>query len=110
MSLYADLKVAAAGDPAFRLPEVDVGSTMLGGGYKVLFDCVGLSMTRELLLLGEAIGSERAERIGLINCVVPPDDLQCCGGSLCFEKLSAKDPVALKLIRRAAAQDAGHRI
>jgi enoyl-CoA hydratase/carnithine racemase len=102
MSLYADLKVAAAGT-SFRLPEVDVGSTMLGGGYKVLFDCVGLSMTRELLLLGEAIGSERAERIGLINCVVPPDELNVVVDRY-VEKLSAKDPVALKLIRRAAAR------
>ena len=102
MSLYADLRIAAAGT-SFRLPEVDVGSTILGGGYKVLVDCVGLSMTKELLLLGEAISSERAERIGLINYAVTPDELNVVVDRY-VEKLSAKDPVALKLIKRAAAR------
>ena len=102
MSLYADLRIAAAGT-SFRLPEVDVGSTVLGGGYKVLADCVGLSMTKELLLLGEAVTSERAERSGLINFTVAPDELNVVVDRY-VEKLSAKNPVALKLIKRAAAR------
>ena len=102
MSLYADLRIAVAGT-SFRLPEADVGSTVLGGGYKVLFDCVGLNMTKELLLLGEAISSERAERIGLINYAVAPDELNVVVDRY-VEKLSGKDPVALKLIKRAAAR------
>jgi enoyl-CoA hydratase/carnithine racemase len=102
MSLYADLRIAAAGT-SFRLPEVDVGSTMLGGGYKVLTECVGACVARELLLLGEPVSSERAERIGLINCVVPPDELHAVVARY-VEKLSAKNPVVLKLIKRAAAR------
>ena len=102
MSLYADLRIAAAGT-SFRLPEVDVGSTMLGGGYKVLTESVGVCVARELLLLGESVSSERAERIGLINFAVAPDELN---GTVerYVEKLAGKNPLTLKLIKRAAAR------
>ncbi len=104
ISLYADLRIAAAGT-SFRLPEVDVGSTMMGGGYKALANAVGLSIAKELLLFGEAVSSERAERIGLINYVVAPDELNAAIDRY-VEKLSGKNPIALKLIKRAAARAA----
>jgi enoyl-CoA hydratase/carnithine racemase len=52
--------------------------------------------TNELLLLGEQISAEEAERIGIVNRVVPPEQF---GETVreWAEKLASKSPVLMKL-------------
>ena len=52
--------------------------------------------TNEMLLLGERVSAEEAERIGIVNRVVPADEFE---GAVTdwAEKLAAKSPVIMRL-------------
>ena len=52
--------------------------------------------TTELLLLGEQITAEEAERIGIVNRVVPPEEFDAVVASG-RTKLAAKSPVLMRL-------------
>lgn len=73
-ALGCDLVVAAEGS-RFRFPEVGLGLSVTNGLTKLLPLFVGPVKAKELLLLGEAIDAQEALRLGLVNRVVPPDDL-----------------------------------
>ncbi len=73
-ALGCDLVVAAEGT-RFRFPEVGLGLSVTGGLTKLLPLFVGPVKAKELLLLGEAIDAQEAMRLGLVNRVVPPDEL-----------------------------------
>jgi len=74
-ALCCDLVVASS-DAAFGFPEVQVGRSMTGGITHVLPLAVGLVRAKELVLLGERFGAEKAESLGLINAVVEPEELE----------------------------------
>jgi 2-(1,2-epoxy-1,2-dihydrophenyl)acetyl-CoA isomerase len=102
MSLYADIRIAAEGT-VFRLPEIDVGSTVLCGGHKILLDNIGSAKTREFLFLGESLSVDDAEELNLINKKVPSDKL---GDALqgYIDKFSSKPSKTLKVIKMALRQ------
>ena len=74
IALACDLIVAA--DTA-RFIEVFVrrGITPDGGGAYLLPRMIGLAKAKELIFLGDDLAATDAERIGLINKVVPRDEL-----------------------------------
>src|SRR5690606_35848598 len=59
----------------FGQPEVKLGLCPGYGGTQRLPRLVGRGRALQLLLTGEMIGAEEALRIGLVNAVVPADDL-----------------------------------
>ena len=72
LALACDMVVAAE-DARFGEPEIRFGScpvTML------MPFVIGEKKTNELLYTGEAIDAAEAERVGLVNRVVPSDDLE----------------------------------
>ncbi|WP_089103734.1 crotonase/enoyl-CoA hydratase family protein [Streptomyces hyaluromycini] len=70
LALACDLVVAAQG-ARFGLPEVRRGLVARGGGMIRLPQRLPRSVAMELLLTGDPIDAERAERLGLVNRVVP---------------------------------------
>jgi 3-hydroxyacyl-CoA dehydrogenase / enoyl-CoA hydratase / 3-hydroxybutyryl-CoA epimerase len=64
----------AADDPAVRIgfPEVRLGIVPGFGGTQRLPRLVGLVHALDLILTGRQIGARRAERIGLVDRIVPP--------------------------------------
>ena len=48
----------------------------------LIYRNVGRKKTNELLLLGEQISAEEAERIGIVNRVVPADEFDAVGRRL----------------------------
>lgn len=74
-ALCSDLVVASE-DAVFGFPEVEVGRGPTGGISHVLPVAVGLARAKELLLLGERFGAERALQMGLINRVVTSGELE----------------------------------
>lgn len=71
LALACDMIVAAA-DARFGEPEIRYGS----GPVALLMPFVlGQKKTNELLFTGEAIEAAEAERLGLVNRVVPADEL-----------------------------------
>lgn len=98
-ALCSDLVIAAE-DAVFGFPEVDVGLSVTGGISHVLPLAVGLARAKELVLLGERFGAAQAERLGLVNRVVPGEDLQDEALALA-QRLATKPAQALALAKAA---------
>lgn len=66
--------IIIAGEQAkFGQPETGLGITPGFGGTQRLPRIVGTKIAKELIFTGEIIGAEEAQRIGLVNKVVPPN-------------------------------------
>lgn len=70
MALGCDLRIAAEG-VSLGLTESRVGAFPGAGGSQRLMRTVGRSRALQMMLTGEPVSSEYAERIGLVNEVVP---------------------------------------
>jgi enoyl-CoA hydratase/carnithine racemase len=94
LALACDLIVAREG-ARFGTPEINVGAFpfMI---MALIFRNVPRKKTTELLLLGEQISAEEAERIGIVNRVVAPGEFDAAVGAWA-EKLAAKSPVLMRL-------------
>src|SRR3954453_16993881 len=94
LALACDLIVAREG-VRFGTPEINVGvfPFMI---MALIYRNVGRKKTNELLLLGEQISAEEAERIGLVNRVVPAAEFDAAVAEWA-PKLAAKSPVLMKL-------------
>ena len=92
--------VLAAETARFGQPEVNLGVIPGAGGTQRLARVVGMHRAKELNLLGEMIDAGEAHRIGIANRVVPADGLMTEARTLA-EKLIAKAPITLRLIKEA---------
>jgi len=70
MALFCDM-VYAAQDAKFSDPHVRVGVTAGDGGAVIWPLLVGMTRAKEYLMTGDALSAAEAERIGLINHIVP---------------------------------------
>jgi enoyl-CoA hydratase len=94
LALACDL-IVAADTARFGTPEINVGlfPFMI---MALIYRNVGAKKTAELMLLGEQISAVEAERIGIVNRVVPADQLTAAVAEWAI-KLAAKSPVLMKL-------------
>ena len=94
MALACDLVVAS--DRA-KFSEIFVrrGLCIDGGGSWLLPRLVGMQRAKELTFLGDFVEGERAERIGLVNRVVPVDELDAVVADLA-RRLLAGPPLAIR--------------
>jgi enoyl-CoA hydratase/carnithine racemase len=94
LALACDLIVAREG-VRFGTPEINVGvfPFMI---MALIYRNVGRKKTNELLLLGEQIPAEEAERIGIVNRVVPAGEFDTVVGDWA-SRLAAKSPVVMRL-------------
>jgi enoyl-CoA hydratase len=94
LALACDLIVAREG-VRFGTPEINVGvfPFMI---MALIYRNVPRKKTNELLLLGEQISAEEAERIGIVNRVVPAGEFEGAVREWA-EKLAAKSPVMMRL-------------
>lgn len=96
-----DLVVAAA-SARFADGHVNYGLLPVAGTSRRLAVRVGLSNAKRLLLTGEFIDAAEANRIGLVNWVVPDDELEPFVEGLCRE-LATKPAAALERLKRLTA-------
>jgi enoyl-CoA hydratase/carnithine racemase len=92
--LHCDLVYAASGT-RFHLPFVNLGLAPEAASSLLLPRIIGWQRAAELLMLGEPFAAERARELGLVNEVVPPEDLFETAMSAA-KKLAAKPPAALR--------------
>jgi enoyl-CoA hydratase len=71
--MACDLRIAAD-DSLFGLPEIRVGVPSVIEA-SLLSKFIGLGKARELILTGDIIDVDQADRLGLVNRVVPRDSL-----------------------------------
>ncbi|HVR76978.1 MAG TPA: enoyl-CoA hydratase-related protein [Acidimicrobiia bacterium] len=96
LMMMCDLAVASD-DAVFGQPEIRFGSTVVA---HVMPWLIGARKAKELILTGTEIDAIEAERIGLVNRVVPRDQLGDETMRLARE-LAVVDPVAMRLTKRA---------
>lgn len=75
MLLHCDLVFASA-DARFALPFAALGVCPEAASSLLLPRVAGLQRATELLLLGEPFDAERAREVGIVNEVVPAEELQ----------------------------------
>ncbi len=75
LALATDLAIAAE-DTYFTLAYCLIGTSPDGGSSFHLPRIVGLRKAMEIALLGERFNAETAHRLGLVNWVVPSDELE----------------------------------
>jgi 2-(1,2-epoxy-1,2-dihydrophenyl)acetyl-CoA isomerase len=76
------------------------------GGSFLLPRLIGLAHAGELMLTGDVINAERAERIGLVNRLVPADELMTTAGEVA-SRLAAGPPIGLAMTKRALNRSLG---
>ncbi|MPY77171.1 MAG: enoyl-CoA hydratase/isomerase family protein [Actinophytocola sp.] len=98
-ALGCDL-VLAADDAVFAFPEAGLGLSVTGGASRLLPLLVGPARAKELLLLGERIGAQRALEMGMVNRVVATDELRDAAIDMAHD-LADKPSYAVTLVKRA---------
>ena len=99
LALACDL-VVAADDATFGLPEVRLGLVPAGGGTQLLVRRVGRSVAKDLVLTGRQVGATEAQRLGLVDRVVPRASVQEVARDLAAE-IAANAPTAVRLAKWA---------
>jgi enoyl-CoA hydratase len=79
----------------FGQPEVKLGLLPGGGGTQRLPRLVGKGRALQLILTGETISAQEAYRIGLVNEVVPVDNLIDRAETI-LKQIAANAPIAVK--------------
>lgn len=77
------------------LPEVTLGIIPGYGGTQRMVRLLGKGKAFELVCSGERIGAAEAERIGLVNKVVAPDQLMSAAEEMA-KKIASRSPVAVR--------------
>jgi enoyl-CoA hydratase/carnithine racemase len=98
LALCCDLRVADE-KAKLGLPEVRLGVMPGSGGTQLLPRVVGLAKAKELILTGEIIDAAEAERIGLVNQVVPAGTALEVANGLA-ETIASRGPVAVQEAKR----------
>ncbi|HEX9482898.1 MAG TPA: enoyl-CoA hydratase/isomerase family protein [Solirubrobacteraceae bacterium] len=98
VALGCDLRIASS-DAQLGLPEVKFGIIPDVGGSTRLPAVVGLGRAKELIMTARMIGAEEAERIGLVNRVVEPEELEGATQAL-VDELLANSPIAVGRAKR----------
>ena len=99
IALCCDLRVATQ-DAFFRMAAADLGLTVDGGVTWLLPRAVGTARAFELCYTGRRLAAAEAERWGMLNQVVPTDDLETAVRALA-EPLARGLRAALAAMKRS---------
>ena len=92
--------IIASEKAKFGQTEINIGIIPGGGGTQRLPRLIGVCRAKELIYTGDIIRAEEADRLGLVNRVVPMDELMPAAKELA-KKIAAKSAAALKLAKTA---------
>jgi len=98
LALFCDMVIASE-KASFGQPEIQVG-VLPPIAVVALPDIIGPKKTMEMVLIGDRIRADEAERLGLVNKVVPPEELQAAADEF-VGKLSKLSGAVLRLTKRA---------
>lgn len=104
LALACTLRVASA-DARLGVPEARLGIIPATGGLARLPRLIGHSAAARLLLTGELVRGEDAERIGLVDLAVPPERVQEEALALA-DRIAAAAPLSTRAIVDALRADA----
>lgn len=99
LALACDIRIASE-SASFGQPEINLGIIPGGGGTQRLTHLVGEGKAMEMILSGEIIDARSAFSIGLVNHVVPADQLEAKTMEIA-NRIASKGPIALRLAKEA---------
>jgi enoyl-CoA hydratase/carnithine racemase len=97
-AMSADIRIAAEGTK-FGFPETNVGAGVTNAGTKLLPLLVGIGRAKWMIFSNERIDARTAEQWGLVNRVVPVEDLDGTAMEL-VKKIAANSSLSIKLAKR----------
>ncbi|KZE38854.1 hypothetical protein AV656_08105 [Bhargavaea cecembensis] len=98
LAMVCDFRIMAE-EADGGLPEIERGLFFSGGGTPRLVNLVGPLKAKELIMLGETFTAEEAEKMGLVNKVVPLEELETATDEL-VSKLTAKSFAPLRISKK----------
>ena len=98
LALCCDLRIASE-RARIGLPEVRLAVTPGAGGTQRLPRVVGPALAKELILTGRVLTAVEAERIGLVNRVVPAGQALAAADALAAE-IAQRGPLAVREAKR----------
>ena len=99
LAMSCDIRIAS--DKArFGQPEIKLGLIPGGGGTQRLPRLVGIGHAMRLTLTGDMIGAAEAQQIGLVEVVVPHEDLRAKTMELA-QKIAGMSPLTVKVAKEA---------
>lgn len=102
IALFCDIRLASH-DARFGLPEVGLGIIPAAGGTQTLPRLIGKGKALEMLLLDKWTEADEAFRIGLVNRIVPKENL-IAEAKRMAERIASLDPLAVRLVKKAVVK------
>jgi enoyl-CoA hydratase len=99
LALSCDIIVASE-TARFGQPEINLGTIPGSGGTQRLTRLVGKYRAMEMVLVGEYVDAAEAQRLGLVNKVVPVE-LLLEEAKAIAGKIAAKPPLAVKFVKES---------
>ena len=105
MALACDIRLASP-NATLGLAETKWAIIPGAGGTQRLPRCIPLGIALEMIMTGEPVSAAEAHRIGLVNRVLPLDQLREEALSLA-RQIASRGPLAVRAARRAVLHGAG---
>lgn len=99
LAMYCDMRVASEGSQ-FGVPTANIGQIPTGGSTRRAIDLVGEAKAKELVFTAGYVDAAEAERIGLLNHAVLPEELDATVGEL-VDGIQSTGREAVKASKRA---------
>ena len=100
LHVVCDLSLASAEHARFRQTDADVASFDGGFGSAYLARQVGQKRAREVFFLGRTYDAEEAQRMGMVNAVVPHGSLEVVALEWAAA-INAKSPTSVRMLKYA---------
>lgn len=107
LALACDFRIASDRSHVGQ-PEIDIGFIPGGGGTQRLAELVGPGRAKAICMTGEHIPADQAESEGIVDQVVPADELEPTVMAFA-ETLASKPPLAIRAVKDVVnmAQETG---
>jgi len=102
LMLATDIRIAAS-HATFNVAEVKRGVIPANGGTQRILDQLPYAVAMEMLLTGDGIDAVAAERWGLVNKVVPKEDLMTTAYAYA-RRIAANAPLAVQAAKELAVR------
>jgi naphthoate synthase len=100
LHVVCDLTIASREHARFKQTDTDVASFDGGFGSAYLARQVGQKFAREIFFLGDEYDAETAQRMGMVNIVVPHAELERTALQ-CAQRVNDKSPTAQRMVKFA---------
>lgn len=99
ITLCCDMVISSE-DARFGLPEVGLGIIPAAGGTQTVPRAIGSNRALEMILTNHWIDAKEALRIGLVNKVIPKDQLESIADESA-SRIANRDPLVVRSVKQA---------